>query len=80
MLPMSSPDVQPGAVETQQMRVIAPVGVSFPGRAMDWRRSHCASQANVRLRLRISYSLGGRQIQDQVDFAGFPPGLTGNAS
>lgn len=27
MLPMSSPDVNPGAVETQQMRVVAPVGV-----------------------------------------------------
>ncbi|KIP10058.1 hypothetical protein PHLGIDRAFT_125886 [Phlebiopsis gigantea 11061_1 CR5-6] len=62
MLPMSSPDVSPGATETQQMRVIAPAG------------------ANIRLRLRISYALGGHQIQDQVDFAGFPPGLTGNAS
>lgn len=62
MLPMSSPDVHPGAVETQQMRVIAPAG------------------ANVRLRLRISYTLGGRQIQDQVDFSGFPPGLTGSPS
>lgn len=29
MLPMSNPDVSPGSVETQQMRVIAPVGVSF---------------------------------------------------
>ncbi|KAF5388661.1 hypothetical protein D9757_004778 [Collybiopsis confluens] len=28
MLPMSNPDVATGAVETQQMRVIAPVGVS----------------------------------------------------
>jgi len=28
MLPMSSTDVNPGVVETQQMRVIAPVGVS----------------------------------------------------
>ncbi|KIM72352.1 hypothetical protein PILCRDRAFT_742311 [Piloderma croceum F 1598] len=28
MLPMSSPDVNPGAVETQQMRVVAPVGLS----------------------------------------------------
>ncbi|PSR72838.1 hypothetical protein PHLCEN_2v11335 [Hermanssonia centrifuga] len=30
MLPMSNPDINPGAVETQQMRVIAPAGVS-PG-------------------------------------------------
>lgn len=29
MLPMSNSDVGPGAVETQQMRVIAPVGVSL---------------------------------------------------
>ncbi|TRM65306.1 adaptin N terminal region-domain-containing protein [Schizophyllum amplum] len=33
--------------------------------------------SNVRLRLRISYSIGGQPVQDQVDFAGFPPGLTG---
>jgi len=58
MLPMSSPDVNPGAVETQQMRVVAPVGSA------------------IRLRLRISFSVAGRTVQDQVDFAGFPPGLT----
>jgi len=29
MLPMSNPNVNPGSTETQQMRVIAPVGVSF---------------------------------------------------
>lgn len=28
MLPMSSTNVNPGGIETQQMRVIAPVGVS----------------------------------------------------
>ncbi|KAA1468867.1 Adaptor protein complex AP-1 gamma subunit [Dentipellis sp. KUC8613] len=59
MLPMSQPDVAPGAVETQQMRVTAPPG------------------SNIRLRLRISFSVGGRPVQDQVDFSGFPPGLTG---
>ncbi|KAI0954100.1 clathrin associated protein complex large subunit, variant 3 [Taiwanofungus camphoratus] len=61
MLPMSNPDIHPGAVENQQMRVMAPVG------------------ANVRLRLRIAYSLAGRAVQDQVDFNGFPPGLTGGS-
>ncbi|GLB41882.1 putative adaptor protein complex AP-1 gamma subunit [Lyophyllum shimeji] len=58
MLPMSNPNINPGAVETQQMRVIAPVG------------------SNVRLRLRISFSIAGQSFQDQVDFSGFPPGLT----
>ncbi|KAG0705586.1 adaptin N terminal region-domain-containing protein [Suillus ampliporus] len=60
MLPMSNPDVQPGATETQQMRVIAPPGSS------------------VRLRLRVSYTLAGQAVQDQIDFSGFPPGLTGS--
>lgn len=36
-------------------------------------------KANVRLRLRISYTLTGRAVQDQVDFSGFPPGLTGGS-
>lgn len=61
MLPMTNADVSPGATETQQMRVIAPVG------------------SNLRLRLRISYTLGDQPVQDQVDFAGFPLGLTGTA-
>ncbi|KAF8817550.1 Adaptor protein complex AP-1 gamma subunit [Phlegmacium glaucopus] len=58
MLPMSNPVVNPGAVETQQMRVVAPAG------------------SNVRLRLRIAYSIAGQSYQDQVDFAGFPANLT----
>ncbi|TFK71641.1 Adaptor protein complex AP-1 gamma subunit [Pluteus cervinus] len=62
MLPMTNGDVHPGATETQQMRVLAPVG------------------SNVRLRLRISFTVGGQAVQDQVDFAGFPPGLTGGTS
>ncbi|KAG6374655.1 adaptin N terminal region-domain-containing protein [Boletus reticuloceps] len=60
MLPMSNSDVQPGATETQQMRVVAPPG------------------SNVRLRLRVAFTLAGQAIQDQVDFSGFPPGLTGS--
>lgn len=62
MLPMSNPNVNPGSVETQQMRVIAPPG------------------SNIRLRLRISYTSGGTPVQDQVDFAGFPPNLTSGGS
>ncbi|KAI0078671.1 Adaptor protein complex AP-1 gamma subunit [Panus rudis PR-1116 ss-1] len=56
--PISNSSVQPGVVETLNMRVTAPVG------------------ANVRLRLRIAFTINGQPIQDQVDFAGFPPGLT----
>ena len=32
--------------------------------------------AQIRLRLRITFQLGGEQIQDQVDFASFPSNLT----
>lgn len=31
--------------------------------------------SQLRLRLRISYLVNGQQIQDQVDFSGFPPNL-----
>ncbi|TCD63708.1 clathrin associated protein complex large subunit [Steccherinum ochraceum] len=61
MLPISSPDVAPGATETQQMRVIAPAG------------------ANIRLRLRLTFTVNGQPVQDQIDFAGFPAGLTGGS-
>jgi len=62
MLPMSNPSVSPGSVETQQMRVVAPVG------------------SNIRLRLRIAYTIESQNYQDQVDFSGFPSGLTGTSS
>lgn len=79
MLPMSSPDINPGATETQQMRVVAPVGVrcSLIELCVYWNTDydHYHSQSAVRLRLRISFSVGGRAVQDQVDFSGFPPGL-----
>jgi len=63
------------------MRVIAPPGVSLSCvlylSLLD--SITCTTQANVKLRLRISYMLAGQAIQDQVDFSGFPPGLTGSA-
>ncbi|KAF7430752.1 clathrin associated protein complex large subunit [Pleurotus ostreatus] len=58
MLPMSNTTINPGVLETQQMRVIAPVG------------------SNIRLRLRVSFTIAGQAVQDQIDFSGFPPGLT----
>ncbi|KAG8945593.1 clathrin associated protein complex large subunit [Tulasnella sp. 424] len=32
--------------------------------------------AQIRLRIRIAFSMGGEDIQEQVDFSGFPPDLT----
>ncbi|KDQ06848.1 hypothetical protein BOTBODRAFT_192787 [Botryobasidium botryosum FD-172 SS1] len=35
--------------------------------------------SQVRLRIRISFTIAGRNVQDQVDFSGFPATLTGGA-
>ena len=75
MLPMSNADVHPNSTETQQLRVTAPVGVRFQYFFLAIILI-ATVQSNVRLRLRISYSIGGRPVQDQVDFSGFPPDLT----
>lgn len=81
MLPMSNSDVQPGAIETQQMRVIAPVGVRLFNHFLHWYElANCLGKAQVRLRLRIAYTIGGQAVQDQVDFSGFPPELTSGSS
>ncbi|PWN45146.1 golgi adaptor HA1/AP1 adaptin gamma subunit [Ceraceosorus guamensis] len=58
MLAISNSTIAPGRVETQQLRVMTPVG------------------AQVRLRLRVGFSKAGQQVQDQVDFSGFPADLT----
>lgn len=73
MLAMSNSDVHPGTTETQQMRVIAPPGVCIP--CCSWNHFLTIYKSNVRLRLRLSYTIAGREVQDQVDFSGFPPGL-----
>jgi AP-1 complex subunit gamma-1 len=79
MLPMSNSDVQPGATETQQMRVMAPPGVCIPCILMSHQFLIFIRKSNIRLRLRISYTLAGQTVQDQIDFSGFPPGLTGSS-
>jgi AP-1 complex subunit gamma-1 len=86
---MSNPNINPGAVETQQMRVVAPVGVRIPPKIKTLGSigpdfllvflSPCMQSA-VRLRLRITFSVGGQNITEQVDFSGFPPTLTGTPS
>lgn len=82
MATMSNNTVAPGATETQQLRVLAPVGVSVNTQSTHVLRmtGNYFLQSNIRLRLRISYNIDGRQVQDQVDFSGFPPGLTNGPS
>ncbi|EJF64273.1 gamma-adaptin [Dichomitus squalens] len=35
--------------------------------------------AALRLKLRIAYNVGGRAVQEEIVFSGFPPGLTGGS-
>lgn len=60
MLAASSSEVKPGegGEATQQMRVMLPNGGA-------------GGMAAVRLRLRIGFKVAGREVQEQVDFAGF---------
>lgn len=57
MLPMSNSDVQPGATETQQMRVMAPPGVSYCFSLTDDALTSCSRICGYdyawRLRLRV---------------------------
>ena len=85
MLAMSNPNVNPGCVETQQMKIKVPAGVrplspfSYPRiQPAHWLRWWCSPrhQSQIRLRLRLSFLIVGQQIQEQVDFSGFPPNLT----
>jgi AP-1 complex subunit gamma-1 len=86
MLAMSNPNVNPGCVETQQMQIKAPAGVrSFSPLLVPLRSNRLSTvfsvffmlpQSQIRLRLRLSYLFIGQQIQEQIDFSGFPPNLT----
>jgi AP-1 complex subunit gamma-1 len=76
MLAISSPDIKPGSSATQQMRVIAPAGVSLVSHGRRFQMLITRFQAQVRLRLRFNFTTSGRAVQDQTDFSSFPADLT----
>ena len=73
MQAMSNTTVNAGSTETQQMRVLAPAGVSSSSPPL---AQELTPQSQVRLRMRITYTAAGQNVQDQQDFAGFPADLT----
>ncbi|KAL1941179.1 hypothetical protein VTO73DRAFT_7391 [Trametes versicolor] len=80
--PLSGLNFQAAVPKSQQLQM-APISSPdvAPGHAETQEmRVLAPAGANIRLRLRISYSVAGRAVQDQVDFAGFPAGLTGGSS
>ena len=81
MAPISSSTVQPGSVETQELRILTPAGVGvFPSfRLSNSMLTFRFVEAAVRLKLRIAYSVAGRVVQEETVFSGFPPGLTGGS-
>ncbi len=82
MAPISSPTIQPGSVETQELRVLTPVGVRacVPFVSKTPTLTLRLMQAVIRLKLRIAYSVAGRVVQEETVFSGFPPGLTSGSS
>lgn len=81
MAPISSPTIQPGSTETQELRVLTPVGVSACACfVLTPMLTASVIQAAIRLKLRIAYSVAGRVVQEETVFSGFPPGLTGGSS
>jgi AP-1 complex subunit gamma-1 len=75
MQAMSNSDIAAGATETQQMRIMAPAGVSHK-HSPSILLSTDICQSSIRLRMRITFTKGGQNITDQQDFAGFPAELT----
>lgn len=75
MQAMSNQNVAGGATETQQMRVLAPAGVSCVW-GLRARVVADGIQAQIRLRMRISFVKDGQNVTDQQDFSGFPADLT----
>ncbi|KAI0700112.1 gamma-adaptin [Cerioporus squamosus] len=79
--PLSGLNFQAAVPKSQQLQM-APISSPdvHPGRTETQEMRVLAPPgANIRLRLRISFNVAGRAVQDQVDFAGFPPGLTGGS-
>lgn len=69
---------QAAVPKTQQLQMLAMTnGNVSPGATESQQMRIIAPQgAQIRLRLRITFSVGGSAIQDQVDFNSFPAGLT----
>ncbi|KAK0561600.1 clathrin associated protein complex large subunit [Tilletia horrida] len=66
------------AVPKSQKLQMLPISnpVVAPGQTETQQLRIIAAQgAQIRLRLRIAFSVGGQQVQDQVDFSGFPADL-----
>ncbi|TFK86977.1 gamma-adaptin [Polyporus arcularius HHB13444] len=79
--PVSGLNFQAAVPKSQQLQM-APISSPdvHPGRTETQEMRVLAPPgANIRLRLRIAFNVAGRAVQDQVDFAGFPPGLTGGS-
>jgi len=64
--------------KTQQLQMLAISNPNVNPGSVETQQMQIKAPAGsqIRLRLRLSYLINGQQIQDQVDFSGFPPNLT----
>ncbi|KAH8116299.1 Adaptor protein complex AP-1 gamma subunit [Phellopilus nigrolimitatus] len=76
--PVTSINFQAAVPKTQQLQMLPMSNTNVNPGATETQQMRVIAPAgsNVRLRLRISYTIDGRSVQDQVDFSGFPSGLT----
>ncbi|KAG8836016.1 clathrin associated protein complex large subunit [Serendipita sp. 400] len=79
--PVQGVNFQAAVPKTQQLQM-APMSNAdvHPGKTETQAlRIVAPPGSSIRLRLRVSFTMGGQSIVDQVDFNGFPPGLSGTA-
>jgi len=64
--------------KTQQLQMLAMSNPNINPGSVETQQMQIKAPAGsqVRLRLRLSYLINGQQMQEQIDFSGFPPGLT----
>ncbi|KZS94449.1 Adaptor protein complex AP-1 gamma subunit [Sistotremastrum niveocremeum HHB9708] len=76
--PASGVNFQAAVPKTQQLQMLPMSNANIQKGATETQQMRIVAPqgSQVRLRLRISFALGGQTFQDQVDFSGFPSGLT----
>ncbi|KIO26478.1 hypothetical protein M407DRAFT_74344 [Tulasnella calospora MUT 4182] len=74
----SNVNFQAAVPKTQQLQMLPMSNQTVAPGATETQqlRVIAPAGAQIRLRIRVAFTLGGENIQDQVDFTGFPPNLT----
>ncbi|KAG8895980.1 clathrin associated protein complex large subunit [Tulasnella sp. 408] len=74
----SNVNFQAAVPKTQQLQMLPMSNQTVAPGATETQqlRVIAPAGAHIRLRIRVAFTIGGENVQDQVDFSGFPPNLT----